>query len=95
MSKNAERSDDESRSKSPIETEIWYISYRSKIGPQQENERPIVRATRRFKTEADAKQFAIEVIRDGWSAIAGTIDPHKPKRTISSRKILDWIAEEE
>jgi len=54
-----------------------------------------VRATRRFIAEAEAKQFAQEIIGNGWSAIAGTINPYKPKKTVSSRKILDWIASHE
>ena len=74
------------------ETDIWYVSYRSNITPKREDEHRCVRATRRFKAEADAKQFAQEIIEKGWSAIAGTLNPHKPKKTISSRQILDWIA---
>src|SRR5450756_424817 len=73
--------------------DIWYVSYRSNIAPRRENqERRLTRATRKFKTEAEAKQFAQEIIENGWSAIAGTLKPHTPKRTVSSTQILDWIA---
>jgi hypothetical protein len=71
----------------------WYVSYRSNIVPKRESEKRVPRATRRFETEADAKQFALEVVRNGWSAIAGTINPHKPKKVIPSSKILAWISE--
>jgi hypothetical protein len=75
------------------EPDIWYVSYRSNIMPKRDSEeRNVVRATRKFKTEADAKQFAQEIIKNGWSAIAGTLNPYKPKKTVSSRQILDWIA---
>ena len=75
------------------ESDIWYVSYRSNITPKRDSEgRSVVRATRKFKTEAEAKQFAQEIIKNGWSAIAGTLNPYKPKKTISSRQILDWIA---
>jgi hypothetical protein len=75
------------------ESDIWYVSYRSNITPKREDgERKFARATRRFKAEADAKQFAREVIENGWSAIAGTLNPHMPKKTVSSTQILDWIA---
>jgi hypothetical protein len=75
------------------ESDIWYVSYRSNITPKREGgERRCVRATRKFKAEADAKQFAHEIIKSGWSAIAGTLNPHTPKKTVSSRRILDWIA---
>ena len=75
------------------EPDIWYVSYRSNITPRREDgERSVVRATRKFKTEAEAKQFAHEIIKNGWSAIAGTLNPYKPKKTVSSTQILDWIA---
>lgn len=75
------------------EPSIWYVSYRSNITPKREDEeRKLVRATRKFKGEAEAKQFAREIIAEGWSAIAGTLNPHMPKRTIASTQILDWIA---
>lgn len=74
------------------EHDIWYVSYRSNIAPKRENEERGVRATRRFKAESDAKQFAHETIKKGWSAIAGTLNPYAPKKTIPSTKIVDWIA---
>ena len=74
--------------------DIWYVSYRSNIMPKRDHEeRRSVRATRKFKAEAEAKQFAQEIIEQGWSAIAGTLNPHTPKKTIASTRILDWIAD--
>jgi hypothetical protein len=71
----------------------WYVSYRTNITPKRHDEEPrSVRATRKFKTEAEAKQFAEEIIKGGWSAIAGTLNPHTPKKTVASTQILDWIA---
>jgi hypothetical protein len=81
---------------SKIEPDIWYVSYRSNITPRHNgDEQRLVRATRRFKTEAEAREFARKIIGSGWSAIAGTINPYLPKQTISSRQILKWIAENE
>jgi hypothetical protein len=78
------------------ERDIWYVSYRSNIAPKRENEeRRYARATCRFKTEADAKRFAQEMINKGWSAIAGTLNPCSPKKIVPSTKILDWIADED
>jgi hypothetical protein len=75
------------------EPDIWYVSYRSNITPKRDNgERRFVRATRKFKAEAEARQFAQEVIEKGWSAIAGTLNPYTPKKTVASTQILDWIA---
>jgi hypothetical protein len=73
--------------------DIWYVSYRANIMPKRgSGERRSPRATRKFKAEAEAKQFAKEIIKDGWSAIAGTLNPYTPKKIVSSRQILDWIA---
>ena len=75
------------------EPDTWYVSYRSNIEPRRDQrERRCVRATRKFKAEAEAKRFAQEVIENGWSAIAGTLNPHTPKKTVASTQILDWIA---
>jgi hypothetical protein len=75
------------------EHNIWYVSYRSNIAPKRDDgEHRCARATRKFKAEAEARQFAREVIEDGWSAIAGTLNPYTPKKTVASTKILDWIA---
>lgn len=77
-------------------SDIWYVSYRSNITPKQENgERRVAGATRKFKDEAEARQFAREIIENGWSAIAGTLNPHTPKKTVASTQILDWIAGED
>jgi len=75
------------------EQNIWYVSYRSNITPKREDgERRCARATRKFKDEGEARQFARQIIEDGWCAIAGTLNPHTPKKTVASTKILDWIA---
>ena len=78
------------------ESDIWYVSYRSNISPKRDDgERRCVRATRKFKAEADAKRFANEIVEKGFSAIAGTLNPHKPKKTVASTQILQWIAGED
>ena len=75
------------------EADIWYVSYRSNIMPRRASEeRRCVRATRKFKHEAEAKRFAEEIIEKGWSATAGTLNPYTPKKTVASTRILDWIA---
>jgi hypothetical protein len=48
-------------------------------------------ATRAFRTEADAKAFAREIVKNGWRANAGTLNPHHPKRVVSLDRVLDWI----
>ncbi len=83
----------EGRGLSTRQIPIWYVSYRANITPKRDDgERRPVRATGKFKSEAEAKQFAQEMIKQGWSAIAGTLNPHAPKKTVASTQILDWIA---
>jgi hypothetical protein len=72
-----------------IEPDTWYVSYHLDSGSGHYARR----ATRRFKSEADAKQFAHKMISDGYSAYAGTINPYTPKMVISSKRIQYWIAE--
>jgi hypothetical protein len=75
------------------DSDIWYVSYRTNITPKRDDgERRSVRATRKFKAEAEAKKFAQEMIKEGWSALAGILNPHTPKKTVASTQILDWIA---
>ena len=75
------------------EPDIWYVSYRSNITPKRDGgERRCVRATRKFKAESEARRFAEEIIEKGWSAIAGTLNHHTPKKPVASTQILDWIA---
>jgi hypothetical protein len=49
-----------------------------------------VRSTRTFKSEVDAKLFAMQIISKGWSASAGTLNPHQPKQVIGASQIERW-----
>ena len=72
--------------------DIWYVAF----GPDKTLKSDVratggpVRSTRTFKTEADAKAFAREVVAKGWSATAGTLNPHQPKQVIGASQIEDW-----
>ena len=50
----------------------------------------MVRTTRTFKSEVDAKLFAMQILAKGWVASAGTINPHQPKRVIGPSQIESW-----
>lgn len=73
--------------------EIWYVSYCPDDGPDGASRR--VRVTRRFRSETEAKQFAQEIISSNHTVLAGTLNPHKPRRVVGSHSVLDWIAERE
>jgi hypothetical protein len=48
--------------------------------------------TRTFQSEDDAKRFALRMLAAEKRPIAGTLNPHRPKRTISSSQVADWVA---
>jgi hypothetical protein len=70
--------------------DTWYVSFFTDGDPRRSG-RKYARATRAFRTEADAKAFAREIVENGWTATAGTLNPHLPKRTVSPDRVLDWI----
>jgi hypothetical protein len=49
------------------------------------------RATRRFETEKEAKDFARAKFNEGLTVYAGTINPYLPKQLIPSRSIPSWL----
>ena len=68
--------------------DIWYVSF----GPDRTDESAtsMVRTTRTFKSEIDAKLFAMQIISKGWVASAGTLNPHQPKQVIPPSQIERW-----
>ena len=73
--------------------DIWYVSFGAdKALKQSEGMSAPARTTRTFKSEADARLFAMEIVRKGWSATAGTINPHQPKQLIGPSGVEDWAS---
>jgi hypothetical protein len=72
--------------------DTWYVAF----GPDKSIKSDgratgsTVRTTRTFKSEVDAKLFAQQILAKGWTASAGTLNPHQPKRTIAASQIEDW-----
>jgi hypothetical protein len=71
--------------------DIWYVAY----GPDKTVKTDIrvigsVRSTRTFKTEVDAKLFATQILAKGWSASAGTLNPHQPKKIVGPSEVEQW-----
>lgn len=50
----------------------------------------MARSTRTFKSEIDAKLFAMQILSKGWIASAGTLNPHQPKQVIPASQIETW-----
>ena len=70
------------------EPNSWYVSYsvKSERGPRR-----CVRKTETFDSEERAKLFAREIAAGNQRITAGTINPHSPKRVISTTKMGTWL----
>jgi hypothetical protein len=55
--------------------------------------RRLARATETFPNEREAKEFARAKLVDTPNVIAGTLNPHLPKRTIAATLMLEWLEE--
>ena len=71
----------------------WYVSFEPK--ERLPGQRALIRKTETFRNEQDAKAFARARPADGLNINAGTLNPHQPKRTISSKQLRDWLNEPE
>jgi hypothetical protein len=79
------------RCRAMTQPDIWYVAYRrDKAVKADDSAAGAVRSTRTFKSEIDAKLFAIQVLAKGWSASAGTLNPHQPKQIIAASQIEGW-----
>ena len=68
----------------------WYVSFNTPP-PGTPGNREVLRITKTFQTEAEAKKFACLKLAEGRTVIAGTINPHVPKRTIATAEIYRWL----
>ena len=68
--------------------DIWYVTF----GPDKadDNAPGVSRTTRTFKSEVDAKLFAMQILAKGWSASAGTLNPYQPKQIVPPSQIEQW-----
>jgi hypothetical protein len=72
--------------------DIWYVAFGPDKSVKSDNRAlSSPRTTKTFKSELDAKLFAREILAKGWTATAGTLNPHQPKRTIAASQIEDWV----
>lgn len=71
--------------------DIWYVAFGpDKSVKSDDRSAGVVRSTKTFKSEIDAKLFAKQILAKGWTASAGTLNPHQPKQTIASSNIEKW-----
>lgn len=68
--------------------DIWYVAFSPDRNSDLSGD--MARSTRTFKSEIDAKLFAMQILAKGWTASAGTLNPHQPKQVIASSQIERW-----
>ena len=73
------------------QTDIWYVAFGpDKTVKTDDSATGAVLSTRTFKSEVDAKLFAVQILAKGWSASAGTLNPHLPKQVVGSSQLECW-----
>jgi hypothetical protein len=55
--------------------------------------RAFSRSTKKFRSELKAKEFAKQKLTETQDVSAGTLNPHLPKRVISSAQMIQWLEE--
>src|SRR6267142_2333785 len=71
--------------------DIWYVAYGpDKTVKTDDSASGVMRTTRTFKTEVDAKLFAMQILAKGWTVSAGTLNPHLPKQIVGPSQIERW-----
>jgi hypothetical protein len=71
--------------------DIWYVTFgQDRAVKTDDRAMSTVRSTRTFKTEVDAKLFVMQILAKGWTASAGTLNPHQPKQIVGSSHIEKW-----
>jgi hypothetical protein len=68
--------------------DIWYVAFSPDKNCNLSD--GTARSTRTFKSEIDAKLFVMQILAKGWTASAGTLNPHQPKQVIGSSQIERW-----
>jgi hypothetical protein len=71
--------------------DTWYVAFGpDKAVKADDRATSTVRSTQTFKSEVDAKLFAMQILAKGWSASAGTLNPHQPKQIVPPSQIERW-----
>ena len=73
------------------QSDTWYVAFGPDKGAKADKHaRGVRRSTRTFKSEVDAKLFAMQILAKGWSVSAGTLNPHQPKQVVGTYQIERW-----
>ena len=74
--------------------DIWYVTFGPDKALKTDGDASAgqTRSTRTFKTEVDAKLFATQILAKGWTASAGTLNPHQPKQVVGPADVERWAS---
>jgi hypothetical protein len=72
--------------------DIWYVAFGPDKAVKTDDSatNSTARSTRTFKTEVDAKLFAMQILAKGWTASAGTLNPYQPKQIVGPGDVERW-----
>ncbi len=71
--------------------DTWYVAFGPDKRMKEDGDAASkLRSTRTFRSEIDAKLFAMQILAKGWTATAGTINPHQPKRVVGPADVERW-----
>jgi len=77
--------------KAMTQPDTWYVAFGpDKTVKTDDGAAAAARLTRTFKSEVDAKLFAMQILAKGWTASAGTLNPHQPKQMVGASQIELW-----
>jgi hypothetical protein len=68
--------------------DIWYVTF----GPDKTDEtaESMARSTRTFKSEVDAKLFAMQILSKGWTPARARSIPISRKQVVGPAQIERW-----
>jgi hypothetical protein len=76
---------------SMTQPDMWYVAFGpDKPSKTDDGASGAGRSTRTFKSEVDAKLFAMQILAKGWTASAGTLGPDQPKRIVGASEVERW-----
>ena len=71
--------------------DTWYVAFGpDKAVKADDCATGTVGSTRTFKSEVDAKLFAMQILAKGWTASVGTLNPHQPKTVVGASQVERW-----
>jgi hypothetical protein len=73
------------------QSDTWYVAYGpDKAVKTDDGATGAARSTRTFKSEVDAKLFAMQILAKGWTVSAGTLTADRPVRIVGASQIEHW-----